>query len=85
MNKAGSVNYSEKCFWMPWGKERAGCVFMCVCVCVCWALKPLAWTEVALESEIYRRDFERAEGIDSNFLFKEPRLKTSELKARGKV
>ena len=35
MNKAGSVNYSEKCFWMPWGKERAGCVFMCVCVCVC--------------------------------------------------
>lgn len=85
MNKADSVNYSEKCFWMPWGKKRAGGEFIYVCVYVWRALKPLAWTEVALESEIYRRDFERAERIDSNLLFKELRLKTSELKAPGKV
>lgn len=56
-----------------------------MCVYVWRALKPLAWTEVALESEIYRRDFERAEGIDSNLPFKELRLKTSVLKAPGKV
>lgn len=35
MNKADSVNYSEKCFWMPWGKKRAGGEFIYVCVCMC--------------------------------------------------
>lgn len=67
MNKADPVNYSEKWFWAPWG-EREGllCVYKFVCVCLCVLLRPLTWTEVALESysDIKTWHFQRAEGID---------------------